>query len=231
MCRSGRALLVVGALFVGFIAGCGEDQGPQAPPLTVAKPAIKSGDQQTGPVGLALGNPLRVLITQDGEPVEDVSVTWSAGQGGSLADAVESGEDGIATAVWTLGSTLGEQVATATIDGADGSPLSYTAVATDEPEPPGPTVRVLGPGEGNRFEPTVLSITAGQTVTWLWSEESAGHNVVPDDGVNPAPSGPLADAPQTYSFTFETAGLYRYYCQAHGGPAGVGMSGRIIVQP
>jgi plastocyanin len=229
MCRSGIGLLVVGTSLAGLGAACsGDDRGPSEPPLVIEKPATKSGDQQTGPVGVALGNPLRVLITREGEPVEGVNVTWSAGQGGSIGDAVESDELGIAVAVWTLGPDVGEHVATAEVDGADHSPLTYTATAEEEepPPPPGATVQVLS---GNVFSPVIVTITAGQSVTWVWPEGSGFHNVEPD-GEEPPSSGPLEEGPNTYTHTFQVPGRYRYYCTEHGGPGGVGMSGEVFVQ-
>jgi plastocyanin len=212
------------------IACGGEDQGPSEPPLVLQKPATKSGDLQTGPVSVALGNPLRVLITREGEPVEGINVSWDAGQGGSLANSQESDENGIATAVWTLGPDIGNQVATAEVDGADNSPLTYTATAEEGtgPPPPGPTVQVLQDG-GNRFEPATITIDAGETVTWNWPETSGRHNVVPDD-VEPSTSGVLQEGPNTYTYTFNTPGTYRYYCLAHGAPGGTGMSGQVIVE-
>ena len=234
MRRPGMGLLVVGTSLAVLGAGCsGDDQGPGVSPLVVEKPATKSGDQQTGPVGIALGNPLRVLITRDGEPVEGVNVSWSAAQGGSLGQAQESDELGIATAVWTLGPEVGAQVATAEVAGAENSPLSYTATAEDDdgppPPPPGATVQVLQVG-GNRFDPAVVTISAGQTVVWNWPENSGRHNVVPD-GDEPVSNGALQEGSFTYSYTFEEPGTYRYYCVAHGGPGGTGMSGQVIVQP
>ena len=229
MRRRGARLLVIGTL--AWVGACGDDQGPAQSPLLIEKPATKSGDQQTGPVGTVLGNPLRVLITRDGAPVEDVNVEWSAGQGGSLSDEEESGEDGIASVVWTLGPELGQHTVTAVVDGADGSPLTYTATATTGGGPPeGPTVQVLGPDGGNRFEPNLVTITVGQTVTWVWPEGSLSHNVAPDNGNSPSASGPVTDGPETHSFTFTEPGSYRYFCMTHGAPGGVGMSGRVIVQ-
>jgi plastocyanin len=230
MRRSGIGLLLVGTSLAWLGAGCGDDQGPGQSPLVVEKPATKSGDQQTGPVGTALGNPLRVFITRDGEPVEGVDVDFSAGQGGSLGQEEESDEAGFASVVWTLGPELGNQAATAAVDGAVGSPLTYTATATaGTGPPPGPTVQVLGPDGGNRFEPAILNITAGQTVTWVWPAGSNGHNVLPDDNVHPSRSGPLANGPTTFSYRFDDVGTFRYFCQAHGGLGGVGMSGRVVV--
>lgn len=228
MCRSGIGLLVVGTSLAVLGAACGgEDRGPSETPLVIEKPATKSGDQQTGPVGVALGNPLRVLITRDGEPVEGENVTWSAGQGGSIGEPLESDELGIATAVWTLGPDIGEHVATAEVDGADNSPLTYTATAEEDtpPPPPGATVLVLS---GNLFDPAIVTIRTGETVTWVWPEGSGVHNVVPD-GVEPPSSGPLQEGPATYAHTFQVPGRYRYYCEAHGGSGGVGMSGEVFV--
>jgi plastocyanin len=194
----------------------------------MVKPATKSGDQQFGPVGTALGNPLRVLITRDGEPVEDVDVDFSAGQGGSITEEQESDAEGIASAVWTLGPEIGTHSATAAIDGAEGSPLTYTATATTGTgPPPGPTIQV-GNG-GNTFEPALINVTVGQTVTWVWPAGSIAHNVRPDDGIHPARSGALANGPKTYSYTFDDAGTFLYFCEAHGGFGGVGMSGRVVV--
>jgi plastocyanin len=218
---------------VGLGVACSEDdQGPGQSPLDIEKPTTKSGDRQNGPVSTALGNPLRVLITRDGEPVEDVDVDWSAGQGGSLSDEQSSDADGFASVVWTLGPDVGEQAATATVQGADGSPLTYTATATTGGGPPqGPTVLVLGPAGGNRFSPDLLTITVGQTVTWVWpADNSLDHNVAPEDGNNPSASGPVMDGPETHSFTFTVPGQYRYFCMSHGAPGGIGMSGRVIVQ-
>ncbi len=231
MCRSGIGLLIVAASLTGLGAACGgSDQGPAQSPLVVEKPVVKSGDEQTAPVGEPLGNPLRVFITRDGEPVEGVDVDWAAGQGGSLGQEEQSDADGFASVVWTLGPDLGTQSATAAIQGADGSPLTYTATATDgSGPPPGPTIQVLGPGGGNRFEPNVVTITTGQTVIWSWPEGVLSHNVVPDDGNTPTTSGDPVDGPHTYSFTFNEVGIFRFYCVNHGGPGGVGMSGRVLV--
>jgi plastocyanin len=228
MRRRGVGVLAIVSLVWLGVACSEDDQGPGQSPLDIEKPATKSGDQQNGPVSTALGNPLRVLITQDGEPVEDVDVDWSAGQGGSLSDEQSSDVDGFATVVWTLGPEVGQQTATAAIEGADGSPLTYIATATTgTPPPPGPTVQVVD----NAFNPTLITITVGQTVTWVWGPGTAGlHNVLPDDRVTPGRSGEPKRGPATYSFTFNEVGAFRYYCQNHGAVNGVGMSGRVIVQ-
>jgi plastocyanin len=231
MGRSGIGLLIAAMSLAALGAGCGgDDQGPGQSPLVLTKPATKSGDQQTAPVEVALGNPLRILITRDGAPVEDVDVDWVAGQGGVLSDETESDEEGFATVVWTLGPEIGTHTATASIEGADGSPQTYTATATiGTGPPPGPRIQVLGPTDGNRFEPNNLTITVGETVTWEWPAGATGHNVLPDDNVHPSRSGPPENGPKTFSFRFDDVGAFRYYCQTHGALGGVGMSGRVVV--
>jgi len=226
MCRRGIGMLVVGSL-VWLGAACGgDDQGPSGVPLVIEKPATKSGDLQIGPTETALGNPLRVLITRDGDPVEGVEVDWSANQGGVISDALESDESGIATATWTLGPAEGDQVATASVDGATNSPLSYTAIADNDDQPPGVTVQVL---PNNTFSPATVNVAPGGSVTWVWEAGSGLHNVTPDAG-EPVGSGVLAAGPKTYTYTFETPGIYRYYCVAHGSRGGIGMSGTVVVQ-
>lgn len=219
-------LFVVGSM-VWLGAACSDDQGPVESPLLIEKPATKSGDQQNAPVETALGNPLRVVITRDGAPVENVSVTWSAGQGGSFSSEQESDADGFATAVWTLGPETGQQAATATVEDADGSPLTYTATATTGGgPPPGPTVHV----RDNVFDPAIITISVGQTVTWVWDEGNINlHNVLPDAGTIPGRSGAPETGPTTFSFTFTEVGTFRYFCQEHGAQNGIGMSGRVVV--
>ena len=215
-------------------AGCSGDSGPSQSPLTLEKAPTKSGDEQTGFVGAKLGNDLRVHITRDANPVSGVGVTWSASDGSLNPSTTTSNADGIATTSWTLGSTAGTNTATATVTGATGSPLAFTAEAIGTPPPGGgggATIEVLGPSGGNRFAPVDLSVPAGTTVTWHWPAGSLQHNVVGDDPTTPVGSGPLADGERIYTFTFSTAGTYRYHCANHGGPGGAGMSGTVTVGP
>jgi len=237
---TGSGSLISAAVLIVVAAGCGGDDNGSGPPpedpLAIAK-ATSSGDAQTGAVGEALASGLRVVITRASEPESGVAVNWATGDGGSLSPPSSSTDaDGIATTTWTLGPDAGTQTATATAADADGSPVTFTATAEDDTPPPPPpppadaTIQVLGPDGGNRFEPTEVTIQAGETVEWVWPAASRDHNVVPDD-VEPTSSGALADGPNVYSFTFTTAGTYDFYCANHGGPGGVLMSGTVIVEP
>jgi len=227
------ATIVVGAIAAAGAAGCAAEEGgtPNQSPLVIEKTTTKSGDGQSAPAGTALGSPLRVLVTRDGEPVENVNVIWFTPSGGTLSPLIdESDALGISASNWTLGSQEGAQTATAVVNGATGSPVGFTATATSGGGGGGTTIQVLteGPG-GTRFEPADVTVLVGETVTWEWAPTAIDHNIVPDDGVTPASSGALASAPKTYSYTFNVLGTFAYYCERHGGLGGVGMSGTVTV--
>jgi len=88
------------------------------------------------------------------------------------------------------------------------------------------------------FSPRTLTINAGDTVTF---RNGGGiHNVTSDPGSITAfrcangcdgagGSGALSGAAWSATVTFPTAGTIRYFCQAHGGANGAGMSGTITV--
>jgi plastocyanin len=66
----------------------------------------------------------------------------------------------------------------------------------------------------NDFEPNVVEVSAGDTVTWTWSGSSP-HDV---DG-----EGFQSEVQSTGTFqhTFDTAGEYEYVCNIHGGMTGL----------
>jgi hypothetical protein len=93
--------------------------------------ALLSGNGQTAPVGSALPLPLRVKVTDgNGNPVDNVSVTWAAVGGGSVSSTT-TGTDGqgIAEVTRTLGATPGAYTTTATVAGLAGSPVTFTSTA------------------------------------------------------------------------------------------------------
>ena len=75
------------------------------------------------------------------------------------------------------------------------------------------------------FKPAEVHILPGQTVLWT-NSDPVQHTVTADDGS--FDSG-LVDAGTTFSMSFDAPGAYQYYCQPHGGPGGVGMSGVVVV--
>ncbi|MFL5493854.1 MAG: Ig-like domain-containing protein [Gemmatimonadales bacterium] len=77
-----------------------------------------------------LDDPLVVaVVDRYGNPVPGATVFWSVTSGGGSLSAEETttASDGTASVVWTLGSGIGIQKAAATIDGATGSPVTFTA--------------------------------------------------------------------------------------------------------
>jgi len=84
------------------------------------------------------------------------------------------------------------------------------------------------------FVAPAIAVKPGETVDWINSGAIEHHNVHFEDGVI-FPGDPHAAEsvpPWTRSRTFMTSppeGFYRYYCDEHGGPGGLGMSGRVYV--
>jgi hypothetical protein len=66
-------------------------------------------------------------------------------------------------------------------------------------------------------------------VTFEWTGEGGGHNVVGDSG--PASDSlnsgdPVSEGGTTYEFTFENGGITNYYCDPH---LSLGMKGAVAV--
>lgn len=81
------------------------------------------------------------------------------------------------------------------------------------------------------FSPASITIAPGDTI--VWQRTGGFHNVVADDGsfrLGEGAAGNVGGSWTTVSHTFNTAGVFRYFCEAHGGSGGVGMSGVVIVQ-
>src|ERR1044071_9876011 len=73
-----------------------------------------------------------------------------------------------------------------------------------------------------RFEPAVLTIAAGTTVTWL-NEDGSPHTVTDQGRVFRSAA---LDTKDRFSYTFATPGEFTYYCTLH--PM---MVGKIVVKP
>ena len=70
------------------------------------------------------------------------------------------------------------------------------------------------------FAPGELTVTAGETVTWV-NHERALHQVDFDDGRAASENLRKGD---TFTFTFDQTGTYPLYCPLHGAPGGLGMA-------
>jgi len=108
------------------------------------------------------------------------------------------------------------------VDGAAGGEYS------DERGNSAVTVEVGAGSDQVAFAPTKVWVEEGTEVTFEWV--SNGHNVLPNsqpDGAGWEGSGQsLEDEGFTYSHTFETGGMYTYFCSPH---EQLGMKGAIAV--
>jgi plastocyanin len=82
-------------------------------------------------------------------------------------------------------------------------------------------------GGGNTFSPGSITIKAGDTVVWT-NTGGIGHTVTSWAGDWSKDSAIAAPTTNT-SYTFDTAGTYKYYCRTHGTNTGTGMRGVVIV--
>jgi halocyanin-like protein len=90
------------------------------------------------------------------------------------------------------------------------------------------TVQVGVGSQGLAFGPAGIWVDTGTTVTWEWTGEGGGHNVILEEGpASGLDSGaPVAEAGTTYSYTFENGGVNKYFCQPH---KALGMLGGVAV--
>lgn len=89
------------------------------------------GNGQTAIAGSTLAESLVVrTLDAGGRPVAGITVSWSATGGGSVsAPTTVTGPDGMTGIRRTLGPTAGPQGTVATVAGATGSPVEFTATA------------------------------------------------------------------------------------------------------
>jgi len=117
-----------------------------------------SGDSQSATVGTAVSTLPSVIVKDaSNNPVSGVSVTFTVTTGGGTVSggSATTGTNGIATAGgWTLGSTAGTNVLTAT----SGSLTPVTFIATGTTATSAPTISSIAPAYGDNS--SAVSITA-----------------------------------------------------------------------
>ena len=103
-------------------------------------------------------------------------------------------------------------------------PLALSAVlllhptrARSEDKSPPSEVRV----DNFSFAPATLTVPANSTVTWV-NKDDVPHVIASNDGLFKSKG---LDTDDKFSFTFDKAGTYSYYCSIH--PK---MVGKIVVQ-
>ncbi len=128
--RATLALASAAWLLVGACSGeKSTGPGPVAAAITT-----QAGNAQTGVVGAALSVPLAVVVTdKDGKTISGARVDWDVGAGSGTASPTRSTADsrGVATTVWTLGTTAGTARLTAQVNGV--TPVVFTATVIAGP--------------------------------------------------------------------------------------------------
>lgn len=187
--------ILVGAVVAALPFACSSSSTSGPPTQTIQKTATASGDGQTDTVLSTLPNPLRALVTLGGAQPGD-TVTWAAAGSGASVTPLKSVTDanGVASTTWKLGHTAGTQTATATLAGATGSPLTFTATAT-----PGAATRLIQPtGDGQAWMvgtvlPKPLAVTVADQygngvpgIAIAWQVTSGSSTVSPTNATSSA---------------------------------------------
>jgi hypothetical protein len=127
MLRILSKIVVCSAALVAM-AGCESSTGTRAAPATMS---VVGGDLQTGLVGVQLGVPLSVVVSNSGgAPVTNVTVHFQVTEGaGSVSPATATtNENGVAQTTLTLGGQAGGVKVTATVEGT-GLTTAFSATA------------------------------------------------------------------------------------------------------
>ncbi len=111
-----------------------------------------------------------------------------------------------------------------------------TPTPPPQPNPSSTNLVVMSPGAGsdqscvaaqNCFSPSVIQVAVGTTVTWQ-NNDKVGHTTTSgnptDNTTGTIWDSSLVNAGKTYSFTFQNAGDYKYFCMVH-----PWMTGEVIV--
>ena len=153
--RSPLVFLALSAL-AACGGGGGGGGGGTAPVVKVEK-WTPSGENQVDTVGQTLPNVIRVKVTEDGLAAAGYTVHFTGGNLGT--SSMVTGSNGIATSTWTLDSVAGPQTVTVTVDGAEGSPLTFHATAV-----PAEPSQLIYAGPSTNFAADTGQIFAGFAV-------------------------------------------------------------------
>jgi adhesin/invasin len=201
-----------------------------ANPTAATQIAKNGGDAQTGTINTALAMPQSVVVRDaHGNGVAGVTVSWVAGTGGGSVAPTAGPTDatGVASTSRTLGSTVGTQTDTAKATGLSGSPVVFTATASNLPATASVSVGDIFFKSAHNMtqNPAIDTIAVGGTVTWNWVG-AASHSVESTGSPSFASSIVKTGAGNKYILTFTSAGTYTYDCSVHG----TSMTGTLVVR-
>ena len=105
-----------------LLAACGGDGIVLPNESRPAKIEIVDGNGQSAPAGATLTKPIVVKVTDGlGRPVGGQAVDFAIDAGGGQVSpaSAQTGDDGLASAAWTLGNSAGQQLMKAQVSGDD----------------------------------------------------------------------------------------------------------------
>lgn len=113
---------------------------PVPPPMAVFEASAVAGEPDTVRAASPVSQPGRIrqptaddptvmVLDRFGNPVGGAEVDWDVTTGGGSVSSPQTatGSDGEAAVTWTLGLSIGVQKLTARVEGAHGSPVTFTA--------------------------------------------------------------------------------------------------------
>lgn len=117
----------------------------------------------------------------------------------------------IASVVIIAGAIVATYVLSGNMNiGVEGSGNSIQQPAASIPSN-STVVRIVANAGSNSFSPNPVEVKVGETVTWI-NDDSGRHTVTSKDGI--FDSGIMGKG-QSFSYTFDKAGEYPYFCEPH----------------
>ena len=163
----------------------------------------------------------------DGDSTLPATLTRRTVLAGS-ASAIAAGAAGTAAAQESGPAAVPDYGDWFTGDAKGAATSSFTGTA-DERGSDSVTIQVGASGNGGSFAyaPTAVWVDPGTTVTFEWVSDT--HNVVVEDqpdGAGWSGHQPVENTGFSFEHTFDSGGIYTYYCEPH---LGLGMKGAIAV--
>jgi amicyanin len=123
--------------------------------------------------------------------------------GGVVAFALTRSKD-TSTGSESTADTVNQQAQTSTTQQPD------TPTSNDDNQSADEEVEI----EDFAFSPATITVKKGTTVTWT-NRDSVSHTVTPDQETDAFKGSELLGKDESYSFTFNVAGTYSYFCKPH----------------
>lgn len=202
--RLGPLFMLAGSALL-LLSACSGDKSTGPGPVAAAI-KTQAGNAQTGVVGAALTVPLAVVVTdKDGKTISGARVDWDVGVGSGTASPTRATADsrGVATTVWTLGTTAGTARLTAQVNGV--TPVVFTATVIA-----GPAARLVA-------SPEAAFLNVSDTVRVRGSLRDQYGNTIVGQSINYSTLDPaLASVNSTGLVTAVAVGTARVVAEASG---------------